>query len=180
MKVAGYFLRTYMLYVGTDSLGSNNAVLGYRLQHMKAALGALYGFTLIYAIIHLPDSSTDSTSTCQEMKAKLHTWLLLVAKSQKQKPWFQADQKLSSDFWITFLDSSELRNLDSLYRERVVKKAQSIMSDPGHPVHELFVMLPSSRRLRSLTPGSKRVHDSFYPTAVRTIKCYFFGRSSMI
>ena len=27
--------------------------------------------------------------------------------------------------------------LDSLYRARVVKKAQSIMSDPGHPAHEL-------------------------------------------
>ena len=44
----------------------------------------------------------------------------------------------------------ELSTLDNLYRARVVKKAESIMSDPGHPAHELFDMLPSGRRLRAL------------------------------
>ena len=58
----------------------------------------------------------------------------------------------------------ELPALDSLCRARVVKKAQSIMSNPGHPVHELFVMLSLGRRLRASKSGCKRtqVHDSFY------------------
>ena len=40
----------------------------------------------------------------------------------------------------------ELPTLDSLYRAGVVKRAQSIMFNPGHPAHELFVMFPSGRR----------------------------------
>ena len=55
----------------------------------------------------------------------------------------------------------ELPTLDSLYRARVVKKAQSIMSDPGHLAHQLFEMLPLGRRLRALKSGSKCTHDSF-------------------
>ena len=62
----------------------------------------------------------------------------------------------------------ELPSLD-LYRARVVKKARSIMSDPSHPAHGLFEELPSGRRLKTLKSGSKRTHDSFYPTAVRIV-----------
>ena len=61
-----------------------------------------------------------------------------------------------------------------------VKKAQSIMSDPGHLAHELLVMLPSGRRLRALKSGSKRTHDTFYPTAVRAMNDTFFAHFSVI
>ena len=74
----------------------------------------------------------------------------------------------------------QLPTLDTLYRARVVKKAQSIMSDPDHPAYEQFVMLPSGRRLTTLTSGSKRTHDIFYPTAVRPINDTYFARFSVI
>ena len=65
-------------------------------------------------------------------------------------------------------------NCDTLCRARVVKKAHSVMSDPGHLAPELFVMLPLGRRLRALKSGSKHTHDSFYPTAVHTMNDTFF------
>ena len=74
----------------------------------------------------------------------------------------------------------ELPTLDNLYSARVVKKAQSTVSKPGHPVHELFEMLPSGRRLKALKSGSKHTHDSFYPTAVRTTNDIFFAHFPMI
>ena len=76
----------------------------------------------------------------------------------------------------------ELPTLDNLHRARVVKEAQSIMSDPDHLAHKLFVMLPSGRRLRcrALKSGSKHTHDSFYPTAVRTMNDTYFAHFLMI
>ena len=67
----------------------------------------------------------------------------------------------------------ELPTLDNLYRARGVKKAQSIMSDPDPPAHELFVIFPLGRRLRVLKSGSKRNRDSFHPTAVPTMNDTF-------
>ena len=52
----------------------------------------------------------------------------------------------SCELPVAYGSGCDLPTLDSLYRARVVKKAQSIMSDPGHPAHELFVMLPSGRQ----------------------------------
>ena len=45
----------------------------------------------------------------------------------------------------------ELPALDNLQIARVVKRAQSIMSDPDHPAHELFVMLTSGRKVKPKT-----------------------------
>ena len=62
-----------------------------------------------------------------------------------------------------------LPSLDSLYRDRVLKRATSILCDESHPAHDLFELMPSRARYRSITAISKRSFYSFYPTAVRTL-----------
>ena len=68
----------------------------------------------------------------------------------------------------------ELPSLISLYETRAVKKAKSILNDSGHPASELFRLLPSGKRLRSLKVDSQRSLDSFYPTAIRLLNQLVF------
>ncbi len=43
-----------------------------------------------------------------------------------------------------------LPSLQDLYNSRVKKRAGNIITDPSHPGHNLFALLPSGRRYRSL------------------------------
>ncbi|KAL6098103.1 uncharacterized protein ACO6RY_13481 [Pungitius sinensis] len=43
-----------------------------------------------------------------------------------------------------------LPSLQDLFAARTLKRARKIVADPSHPGHELFVPLPSGRRLRSI------------------------------
>ena len=51
----------------------------------------------------------------------------------------------------------------------MMQKANSILSDPSHSAHELFQLLPSGKRYRSIAAKSKRHANSFYPGAIRLL-----------
>ena len=62
-----------------------------------------------------------------------------------------------------------LPSLASIYSSRCLNKAHKIISDPSHPAHPLFQLLPSGRRFRSLRSRTSRFSDSFYPQAIRCV-----------
>ncbi len=49
-----------------------------------------------------------------------------------------------------------LPSLQDLYNSRVKKRAGNIITDPSHPGHNLFALLPSGRRYRSLCTRTYR------------------------
>ena len=63
----------------------------------------------------------------------------------------------------------KLDSLDVLYNKRVLRKTRSIINDESHPAHNLFQLLPSGKRYKSISCNTNRVRDSFYPTAVRSL-----------
>ena len=62
----------------------------------------------------------------------------------------------------------ELPSLDTIYRERLARKTQLILSDISHPARAYFDLLPSGRRYR-LFKGNKRFLDSTYSQAVKLL-----------
>ncbi len=54
-----------------------------------------------------------------------------------------------------------LPSLQDLYYSRVKKRAGNIITDPSHPGHDLFALLPSGRRYRSLCTRTSRHKNSF-------------------
>ena len=61
---------------------------------------------------------------------------------------------------------TKLPTLDSIYHNRTIKKATSIIRDKTHPSNSFFELLPSGRRYRSLKSRTDRYKYSFYPRAV--------------
>ncbi|KAI2646944.1 putative RNA-directed DNA polymerase from transposon BS [Labeo rohita] len=61
-----------------------------------------------------------------------------------------------------------LPNLQDLYISRVKKRAGNIIQDPSHPGHNLFALLPSGRRYRSLSTKTSRHKNSFFPNTIST------------
>lgn len=62
-----------------------------------------------------------------------------------------------------------LPSVESLYLKRTTKRANKIISDPSHPAHHLFQLLPSGRRYRSMATKTSRFKNSFFPSAIRTL-----------
>ncbi|KAI2644352.1 putative RNA-directed DNA polymerase from transposon BS [Labeo rohita] len=62
-----------------------------------------------------------------------------------------------------------LPNLQDLYISRVKKQAGNIIQDPSHPGHNLFALLPSGRRYRSLSTKTSRHKNSFFPNAISSL-----------
>ena len=60
-----------------------------------------------------------------------------------------------------------LPSLESLYQQRLLRRAGLISHDPSHPAHDLFEPLPSSCRCRSIKTRTSRFSNSFYPVAVQ-------------
>uniref|UniRef100_A0A8C4DKS3 Reverse transcriptase domain-containing protein n=1 Tax=Dicentrarchus labrax TaxID=13489 RepID=A0A8C4DKS3_DICLA len=58
-----------------------------------------------------------------------------------------------------------LPSLQDLYASRTRKRAGKIVADPSHPGHNLFEILPSGRRLRSIRTKTSRHKNSFFPSA---------------
>ena len=59
-----------------------------------------------------------------------------------------------------------LPSLDSLYHKRTLRRAWRIISDPTHPAHYAFQLLPSGRRYRTIASRTTRLKNSFIPTAI--------------
>ena len=64
---------------------------------------------------------------------------------------------------------SDLPSLDSIYVERLTKRARKIAADSSHPGCHLFELMPSGRRYRSLRSRTCRYHNSFFPQAVNAL-----------
>ncbi|KAI4876267.1 hypothetical protein NFI96_007913 [Prochilodus magdalenae] len=62
---------------------------------------------------------------------------------------------------------SKLPDLQDIYRSRCLRKIQKIRLDCSHPAHDLFTLLPSGRRYRSIQARTNRLMNSFYPQAIR-------------
>ena len=65
---------------------------------------------------------------------------------------------------------ANLPSIHDLYTSRVRKRAEKITADPSHPGHNLFQLLPSGRRYRSLYAKTTRQKSSFFPQAVILMK----------
>ena len=66
---------------------------------------------------------------------------------------------------------ASLPSLHECYTSRLTRRSLCIAGDPTHPLHSLFSLLPSGRRLRSLRARTSRLKDSFIHQAVRTLNC---------
>ncbi|XP_077960470.1 uncharacterized protein LOC144409456 [Gasterosteus aculeatus] len=65
------------------------------------------------------------------------------------------------------LIACNLPSLQDLFASRTLKRAKKMVADPSHPGQNLFVPLPSGRRLRSIrTKTSRHTSFSFLPSAV--------------
>ena len=60
-----------------------------------------------------------------------------------------------------------LPTIGSHHDTRISRKARKIISDPSHPAHHLFTLLPSGRRYSSITSKTTRFRDSTYLQAIR-------------
>ena len=64
---------------------------------------------------------------------------------------------------------SPLPSLESLYQQRLLRRAGLVSQDPSHSAHDLFEPLPSSRRFKSIKTWTSRFSNSFYPVAVQAL-----------
>ncbi len=62
-----------------------------------------------------------------------------------------------------------LPSILDIFLARCSSKTKSIVKDPNHPSHNLFQLLPSGRRYRSIKARSVRLLNSFFPQAVRAL-----------
>ena len=58
-----------------------------------------------------------------------------------------------------------LPSLETIYKDRVKKRAAKIVKDQSHPANYLFEELPSGRRYRTIKAKTERFRKSFYPSA---------------
>ncbi len=62
-----------------------------------------------------------------------------------------------------------LPSILDIFLARCSSKTNSIVKDPTHPSHNLFQLLPSGRRYRSIRARSARLLNSFFPQAARAL-----------
>ncbi|KAI5622661.1 gastrula zinc finger protein XlCGF28.1-like [Silurus asotus] len=63
-----------------------------------------------------------------------------------------------------------LPTLQDLYHTRTRNRAGKIINDPSHPGHNIFQLLPSGRRYRTLFTKTARHRNSFFPQAITLTK----------
>ena len=59
--------------------------------------------------------------------------------------------------------------LTALYEKQVVNKATRILADGTHVLHADYILLPSSRRFRTVTCKTNRKRFSFVPMSIRSL-----------
>ncbi|KAI2665051.1 putative RNA-directed DNA polymerase from transposon BS [Labeo rohita] len=67
------------------------------------------------------------------------------------------------------ITGGEFLSLHNIYRKRCLRKARRIINDSSHPSHNLFKLLPSGRRYRSIRSRTSRLRDSFFHQAIRLL-----------
>ena len=84
--------------------------------------------------------------------------------SQKDKNSLQRIVNISSK--VTGVTQS---TLTALYEKQVVNKATRILADDKHVLHADYILLPSSRRFRTVTCKTNRKRFSFVPMSIRLL-----------
>ncbi|KAK3534927.1 hypothetical protein QTP70_002012 [Hemibagrus guttatus] len=62
-----------------------------------------------------------------------------------------------------------LPSILGMYTTCCIRKANSIVDDPTHPSHTLFILLPSVKRYQSIQALTTRLCNSFFPQAIRLL-----------
>ena len=60
-------------------------------------------------------------------------------------------------------------SLTALYEKRVLRKANTILNDNIHILYIQYVLLPSSRRFRTIISKTNRKRNEFIPMFVRLL-----------
>ena len=84
--------------------------------------------------------------------------------SQKDKNSLQRIVNISSK--VTGVTQS---TLTALYEKQVVNKATRILADDKHVLYADYILLPSSRRFRTVTCKTNRKRFSFVPMSIRLL-----------
>ena len=84
--------------------------------------------------------------------------------SQKDKNKLQRVVNISSK--ITGLKQT---CVTALYEKQILRKANKIINDSTHILYNDYVLLPSSRRFRTIISKTNRKRDSFMPISVRLL-----------
>ncbi|XP_033113282.1 uncharacterized protein LOC117113897 [Anneissia japonica] len=71
----------------------------------------------------------------------------------------------------THIIGLEQMPLETIFHDRLLKKAEAIMGDQTHPASNLFQLMCSGRRFRSLKATKARFRNSFFPRAIRALNC---------
>ena len=64
---------------------------------------------------------------------------------------------------------TQLPSLEELYKLRLRNRSNKIINDPSHPAHNIFQLLPSGRRYRSILAKTERYKNSLFPSAIRLL-----------
>ncbi|KAM9459181.1 uncharacterized protein ACWYII_010881 isoform 2-T2 [Salvelinus alpinus] len=67
-----------------------------------------------------------------------------------------------------YITGAKLPAIQDLSTRRCQRKALKIVTDPNHPSHRLFSLLPHGKRYRSAKSRTKRLLNSFYPPSHKT------------
>uniref|UniRef100_A0A669ERB8 Reverse transcriptase domain-containing protein n=1 Tax=Oreochromis niloticus TaxID=8128 RepID=A0A669ERB8_ORENI len=65
------------------------------------------------------------------------------------------------------ITGTRLPAIQDIYLQQCLQEAHSIIKDLSHPAHQLFSLLPSGRRYRSLSARTTRLKNSFYHQTIR-------------
>ena len=122
----------------------------------------------LYCLRNLRSFNTDSTilpmfyNSCIQsvLTFSLICWFGNV--SQKDKNKLQRVVNISSK--ITVFKQSFVT---ALYEMQVLRKANTIINDNTHILYNEYVLLPSSRKFRTIISKTNRKRDSFIPMSVR-------------
>ena len=67
------------------------------------------------------------------------------------------------------LGLTNVSSLENLYCKSALQRCELITTDKTHPLHNMYQMLPSGRRMRSVRCRTKRYSDSFVPASIRLL-----------
>ena len=67
------------------------------------------------------------------------------------------------------LGIANIPSLEEIYSKRVIQRCKVIVNDDLHPLHNLFNLMPSGKRMRSIKCRTARYNKSFVPACIRLI-----------
>src|SRR4029434_4348794 len=108
----------------------------------------------------------------QELLIMFYTAVIESVLCTSITVWFVSATKLDKNRLQRTVSSAEniigadLPTIQDLYTSRVRKRAGKITADPSHPGHDLFQLLPSGMRYRTLYTKTTRHRNSLFPLAV--------------